>query len=163
MSLAVFEKLVALFDDGKADYRVLEHEPVRTSEEAAQVRGSSPGQGAKAMIMRVKLNSKNYIYVHAVLPGNQRVDFSKVAQAAGGIKASLATAEEAQKLTDCIMGSVPPVSFHPDVELIVDPSLLDNNTELFFNAGLRERSIGICTQDYVRIVQPRQVPITENE
>ncbi|MGL4667182.1 MAG: YbaK/EbsC family protein, partial [Saezia sp.] len=130
-----------------------------TSEEAAQVRGNRPEQAAKAMVMRVKISSKQYIYVHAVLPGDKRIDFAKVAQAVGGVKASLATAEEAEKITDCIMGAVPPVSFNEQVELIVDPLLLSNNDELFFNAGLRERSINIRTQDYVRIVQPTQVPL----
>jgi len=162
MSLATFEKLVALFDEGKADYRVMEHAPARTSEEAAQIRGSTPGQGAKAMIIRVKISSSKHTYVHVVLPGDQRVSFEKVAQAAQGKKASLATAQEAQQITDCVMGAVPPVSFDPDVPLIVDPYLLEHNEKLFFNAGLRERSIGIRTEDFVRIVQPRQVSITGN-
>ena len=161
MSLATFKKLLTLFDDGNAEYHVMEHAPARTSEEAAQIRGSTPGQGAKAMIVRVKHSSNKHTYVHVVLPGDQRVSFDKVAQAAKGKKASLATAEEAQQITDCMMGAVPPVSFDPDVPLIVDPYLLEHNEKLFFNAGLRERSISICTQDYIRIVQPIQTSIVE--
>lgn len=104
MSLQTFKKLVTLFDEGHAAYRVLEHAPVRTSEEAASIRGTELGQGAKAMVCRVKISSQKRVYVQAVFPADQRVDFDKVAQAVQGKKASLATPEEAQALTDCEMG-----------------------------------------------------------
>lgn len=159
MSLETFEKLVTLFDAGNARYKVVEHEPVRTSQEAAQVRGTALSQGAKAMICRVKISSKQKAYVHAVFPADQQADFEKIATAVGGKKASLATPEEAQALTDCVMGAVPPVSFNPDVMLIIDPTLASRHEEISFNAGLRERSIVINTQDYLRIVVPKQSSI----
>lgn len=154
MSVAVFEKLTALFDAGNARYRVLEHPPVRTSEEAAQVRQTALGQGAKAMVCRVKISASQRVYVLAVLPADCQADFDKIAAAIGGKKAALATGEEAEKLTDCVMGAVPPVSFHSDLHLLVDPSLLTRNREISFNAGLRERSIIIHSEDYRRIVCP---------
>ncbi|MDR2244233.1 MAG: YbaK/prolyl-tRNA synthetase associated domain-containing protein [Burkholderiales bacterium] len=155
MSQAVFEKLVALFDAEQARYRVMTHAPVRTSEEAASVRGTTLSQGARAMVCRVKHSSKQRTYVLAVLPANRQLDFVKVAAAVGGKKVSLATPEEAQALTDCEMGAVPPVSFHPELLLIVDPGLASRHDEISFNAGLRERSIIIATEDYLRIVAPR--------
>ncbi|MDR2173244.1 MAG: YbaK/prolyl-tRNA synthetase associated domain-containing protein [Burkholderiales bacterium] len=155
MSLAVFEKLVALFDAEHAHYRVVTHAPVRTSEEAARVRGTALSQGARAMVCRVKRSSTQRVYVLAVLPADQQLDFTKVVTAVGGKKASLATPEEAQALTDCEMGAVPPVSFHPDLLLIADPSLALRNDEISFNAGLRERSIIMAAKDYLRIVAPQ--------
>jgi Ala-tRNA(Pro) deacylase len=155
MSLVVFEKLVALFDAGHARYRVMTHAPVRTSEEAAAARGTVLSQGAKAMTCRVKQSATRHIYVLAVLPADQQIDFVKVAAAVNGKKASLATPEEAQALTDCEMGAVPPVSFHSELLLVVDPSLASRHNEISFNAGLRERSIIIATEDYLRIVAPR--------
>jgi Ala-tRNA(Pro) deacylase len=155
MSQAVFEKLIALFDAGHARYRVMAHAPVRTSEEAARVRGTALGQGARAMVCRVKRTSTQRIYVLAVLPADQQLDFDKVAAAVDGKKAALATPEEAQTLTDCEMGAVPPISFHSELLLIVDPSLASRHDEISFNAGLRERSIIIATEDYLRIVAPR--------
>lgn len=163
MSLAIFEKLVALFDAGQARYRVMSHVPVRTSEEAAAVRGTVLSQGAKAMTCRVKRSATQRAYVLAVLPADQQLDFVKVAAAVDGKKASLATPEEAQALTDCEMGAVPPVSFHSDLLLIVDPSLALRNDEISFNAGLRDRSIVIATEDYLRIVTPRQATIIRED
>lgn len=162
MSLHTFEKLLALFDSGNASYRVLEHAPARTSGEAAAIRGTALGQGAKAMVCRVKISSQKRVYVQAVFPADQRVDFVKVARAVQGKKASLATPEEAQALTDCEMGAVPPVSFNPEVLLVIDPTLAQRYVELSFNAGLRERSIIINTQDYLRIVAPQQFPVIQD-
>ncbi|MCL2308890.1 MAG: YbaK/prolyl-tRNA synthetase associated domain-containing protein [Proteobacteria bacterium] len=155
MSQAVFEKITALFDAGQARYRIMAHTPVRTSEEAARVRGIALSQGARAMVCRVKHTSKQHSYVLAVLPADQQLDFGKVATAVGGKKASLATPEEAQALTDCEMGAVPPLSFNSELLLIVDLSLASRHDEVSFNAGLRERSITIATEDYLRIVAPR--------
>jgi len=51
----VVSKIVELLESGGYWFETFEHEPVRTSEEAAGVRtGYSQAQGAKAMIVRVK-------------------------------------------------------------------------------------------------------------
>lgn len=163
MSQLTFEKLVALFDEGKANYRVLAHAAARTSEEVARIRGTQMSQGAKAMVCRVKVSGSQRVYVHVVLPADQQVDFDKVAAAAGGKRASLATPEEAQALTDCEMGAVPPVSFHPDVVLVADPTLAVRHEEIAFNAGLRDRSIVINTGDYMRIVAPKMFTIIKGD
>ena len=48
-----------------------------------------------------------------------------------------------------------PVSFHPDLELICDPTLFTRYSELAFNAGSRDVSIIISTDDFKRIVAPK--------
>jgi Ala-tRNA(Pro) deacylase len=52
-----------------------------------------------------------------------------------------------------------PFSFHPDLELVVDPALLQV-PELFFNAGRLDRSMALVTEDYLRVARPRVEPIT---
>ena len=53
-----------------------------------------------------------------------------------------------------MVGTVLPVSYHPDLELIVDPKLL-TFPELYFNAGRLDRSMALTTEDYVRVAKPR--------
>ena len=65
--------------------------------------------------------------------------------------------DEVMELTGCIFGAVPPVSFHPDLKLVADPSLYERYKELAFNAGLRDHSIIINTEDYKRIVHPELI------
>lgn len=51
-------------------YEVYEHEPVRTSEEAAKVRPEyTLKQGAKALVVRVKISKLDKKFVMLVVPG----------------------------------------------------------------------------------------------
>ncbi len=100
------------------------------------------------------------VYVLAVLPGNRKVDFKKVAQVAGMRKATLATPEEAMKQTGCAIGAIPPFSFSPDSKLAVDPALIESHDEIAFNAGRLDRSMVLNTEDYVRIAQPLIQPLS---
>ena len=133
MSVKTFEKLTALLDEHQARYRVVEHPT-----------------GVKQVLL-------------VILPADQQSDLSKVAAYLGGTKASLASPAEVDTLTDCVFGAIPPFSFHPDLLLIADPSLLSRYDELAFNAGMLERSIILNTQDYASIVQPTLVDVIKTE
>ena len=54
MSVKTFEKLTALLDKYQARYRVVEHPTAGKSEEVAKIRGTELGQGAKALVCKVK-------------------------------------------------------------------------------------------------------------
>jgi hypothetical protein len=53
MSATVFERVESLLQQHQIAYRVLRHEPVHTSEEAARVRGTPLSSGAKSLIFRL--------------------------------------------------------------------------------------------------------------
>ena len=153
----VLDKLVQLFTEGKAHFRVLEHEEAgKSSQSVAEIRGTELGQGAKALVCHVKGNGVK-LYVLAILPADKQADLSKLALAMGGRRASLASPDEVMELTGCVFGAVPPVSLHPDLRLVADPSLYERYDELAFNAGALDTSIIIRTEDYRRIVAPEPV------
>lgn len=153
MSAQTFQKLTALLDEQKARYRVMEHPSAGKSEEVAKIRGTELGQGAKALVCKVKGNGVKQA-VLAILPADYQADLSKIAEHLGGLRASLASPAEVTELTDCVFGAIPPFSFHPELMLVADPSLLERYEELAFNAGTLERSIILNTEDYQRIVNP---------
>ena len=124
MSVKTFEKLTALLDKHQARYRVVEHPTAGKSEEVAKIRGTELGQGAKALVCKVKGNGVKQA-VLVILPADQQSDLSKVAAYLGGTKASLASPAEVDALTDCVFGAIPPFSFHPDYASIVQPTLVD--------------------------------------
>ena len=158
----VLEKLVDLFQKGNAQFRVLEHPAAgKSSQSVAEIRGTQLGQGAKALVCHVKGNGIK-LYALAVLPADKQADLSKLATALGGRRASLASPDEVRELTGCVFGAVPPVSFHPDLKLVADPSLYERYDELAFNAGLLDHSIIIKTEDYRRIVQPELIDFLKN-
>lgn len=161
MSAQTFEKLIALLEAQHARYRVVEHPTAGKSEEVAKIRGTALGQGAKALVCKVKGNGVKQA-VLAILPADQQADLSKVAAHLGGSKASLASPAEVETLTDCVFGAIPPFSFHPDLLLIADPTLLSRYDELAFNAGTLERSIILNTLDYANVVSPLLVDILKD-
>ena len=154
----MFDRLNALLQHEHARFRVIHHPAEGGSEKVAEIRGTLPGQGAKAMLCYVKELSD--VFVLAVLSGNRKVDFKKLAKAVGGKKVSLVSPDEATKLTGCAMGAVPPFSFWPNVQLVVDPQLLDDHEEIAFNAGQLDASMVLNSQDYMRIAAPLIASIT---
>lgn len=153
----VLQKLIDLFTSGGAKFRVLGHEASgKSSLSVAQIRGTQLGQGAKALVCHVKGNGLK-LYVLAVLPADKQADLTKLAQALDARRASLASPIEVSDLTGCVFGAVPPVSFHPQLKLVADPTLYTRYDELAFNAGELDHSIIIATEDYKRIVNPQLI------
>lgn len=101
------------------------------------------------------------IYVLAVFAADHKTDLKRLAEGLSGTKASLVSPDEVGDLTDCVIGSVPPFSFHDKLLLIADPSLFGRFDEIAFNAGLLDHSIILNAQDYARIAAPRIVSFTE--
>jgi len=156
--MSTFERLTSLLDSQKARYTVMEHVPTGKCEEVAAIRGTEVGQGAKALVCHVKGNGLKQ-YVLAVLPADQQADLGKVAQAVGGLRASLASPAEVDRLTGCVFGAIPPFSFHDELKLVVDPTLCERNAEIAFNAGLLEKSMVLDVEDYQRICRFERVSI----
>ena len=148
----MFDTLNEFLCREQARFRVIHHPAEGGSEKVAELRGTLPGQGAKAMLCQVK--ERPDVFVLAVLSGNRKLDFRRVGETLGGKKASLVAADQATQLTGCVMGAVPPFSFWPNVRLVVDPRLLDEHAEIAFNAGRLDTSIVLDAQDYRRIAAP---------
>jgi Ala-tRNA(Pro) deacylase len=154
------EKLIALLDHHQARYRLISHHPTGKCEAVAVVRGTEVGQGATALVCHVKGNGIKQ-HVLAVLPADQQADLSKVAAAVGGRRASLASPAEVDALTGCVFGAIPPISFHPDLKLVVDPLLFERYLEIAFNAGLLDRSVVMNTEDYRALCEANVVNIIQ--
>jgi Ala-tRNA(Pro) deacylase len=147
--MAVFQSLKKFLDEHKISYEYKEHEPVRTSEEAAKARGEDIKIGAKAMIL--KCDEK---FVMLVLSAAKKIDSKKVKWLMGCESLRFATPEEVVELTDCMPGAVPPFANLFKLDLIVDKSIIDNE-HMAFNAGDRSKSFKMLTHNYVQLLSPR--------
>ncbi len=152
----VHQHLVNLLQQHHARFRVVEHEAVGKCEAVSEIRGTALGQGAKALLCKIKGNGVK-MPVLAILAADLQADLSRLAQHFGGSKASLASPAEVDALTACVFGAIPPFSFHPDLRLVADPLLFQRFDEIAFNAGLLEKSVIMHTEDYLRIAQPQLV------
>lgn len=149
-------QLLELLEQHQARYRVVDHEAVGKCEAVSEIRGTALGQGAKALVCKVKGNGVSQ-HVLAILAADQQADLSRLAQHIGGSKASLASPAEVDTLTACVFGAIPPFSFHADLRLIADPLLFDRYPEIAFNAGRLDKSIVLNSEDYLRIARPELV------
>ena len=154
-----YERLVADLEAGGARYRLIDHAPEGRTDLVSALRGHDVAAAAKCLIVVVKVGKKQSRYVLAVVPGDARVDLQSVRELVGGTYVAFAGKDKAEELAGSVSGTVLPFSYHPRLELIADPALLET-PELFFNAARLDRSIALATDDYTRLAAPRIAPIT---
>ncbi len=155
-----YAQLIALLDGHGVRYRLIDHAPEGRTEIVSPMRGNALRQAAKCIVMMVKIGKKVTKYVLGVVPGDARVDLNAVKALLGGTYISFASAEIAERLAGSIAGTILPFSFHPELELVVDPSLLEND-EIYFNAARLDRSMALKASAYAAVAKPRLERITE--
>ena len=160
----VVEKIKALLDEHGVDYKTFEHEAVRTSEEAAELRPEySLSQGTKALILRIKKKSvpkeKEKQFVQIVVPGDAKFNPAKARAALNAKDIRFATEAEVAEITEGVQpGGVPPFGNIFGLEVFMDQACLDHD-ESIFNAGDRRYSIAVKSADLVKVVQPNIVDL----
>ena len=156
----IHQKLITQLDEAGARYRVVEHAPEGQTELVSQMRGNLLSQAVKSLVVLVKIGKKESRYVLVNIPGDRRADLNAVKALYGGTHVMFAPAEKARELTGCEMGAVPPFTFHAQLKLLLDPSLLEHE-ELVFNAGRLDRSIFIHKDDYLKIAKPALASVAQ--
>ena len=156
----ITETIKNLLNNDSYWYKTFEHEPVRTSEEAAKIRpGYTLKQGAKAIIVRVKESASSKYMVMLVMPADKRFDTNKVKKLFNAKDIRFATEKEVGLLTGGIKpGGVPPFGNLFDMKVIADPSFFKNE-KIIFNAGDRRFSIAMRSEDYKKLVGPEIINI----
>ena len=151
----IFHQILKVVQDAGVWHESFEHETtVRTSEEAAALRPEyTLAEGAKALIVRVKIPHVGKKFVQAVVPGDKKFDSKKLKQAAGANDLRFATEAEVAELTGGIQpGGVPPFGNLFGIDVYADTGVFTND-RIIFNAG-RDASIAIKSQDYKQLVNP---------
>jgi len=150
----VVSRVLNLLKANNCWYETFEHEPVRTSEEAAKTRpGYTLHQGAKAMIVKAQRAQTRFVML--VLPADLRFDNSKVKLLLNARDLRFASEPEVLELTGGVQpGAVPPFGNLFQLDVVADPGLFANQ-RIVFNAGDRSFSVAMMAEDYKRIVDPK--------
>ena len=144
----IFGKIKDVLNREKIEYEVLEHKPVYTSKEAAQVRGTQLRQGCKALICKTEEG-----FIQAVVPGDKELDIQKLQKLTLFKKIELGNAKEVRQITGCNIGSVPPFGNLFGLKVYFD-KLVTENDIVAFNAGQHTKSIKMKAKDLVKVVNP---------
>lgn len=144
----VFERLQQRLTASQTPFRVLRHQPVFTSQEAAEVRGAALASGAKALICKAGDR-----FVMIVLPADRKLASKQARLALGGKSLRFADRGEVDQLTGLAPGAIPPFGSLFELPTYCDHRLADND-EINFNAG--DHSISICMRcaDYLALEAP---------
>jgi Ala-tRNA(Pro) deacylase len=149
-----YKSLIMFLEQNNAQYRLIDHAPEGRTEIVSGMRGNQLSQAAKCIILMVKIGKKVTRYVLAVVPGDARVDLNAVKTLLGGTYISFALADIAERLGGSAAGTILPFAFNDELELMVDPAMLETE-EMFFNAARLDRSMALKTTDYARLAKPR--------
>lgn len=144
-------------------FETFEHQPVRTSEEAAAIRtGYTLEQGAKALILKAKVANSESFFCMVVVAGTKKFNSKKVIKALKAKSIRFATPEEVSRLTNGVeIGGVPPWGNLFDLKTFVDTSITSQEA-IIFNAGDRSFSIAMRTNDYLALHPSTEVTVTED-
>jgi prolyl-tRNA editing enzyme YbaK/EbsC (Cys-tRNA(Pro) deacylase) len=154
MPATVFERIEQKLHDAGFPFGVVRHEAVFTSEQAAAVRGTPLGSGAKALV--VKAGER---FVMLVVPADRKLDSKKAKTALGCRDLRFATREEVQEKTGLSPGSIPPFGSLFDLPTYCDPAL-GEHAEINFNAGDHSVSVKMGHADYLSAEGPILTALT---
>ncbi|PIY59914.1 aspartate--tRNA ligase [Candidatus Woesearchaeota archaeon CG_4_10_14_0_8_um_filter_47_5] len=157
---SVYERICEILDKSAVSYKKIEHKPVYTSKEAAQVRNTKLKQGAKALLLKLyNIDNTDNKYLFFVTSAAYEIDTSKVKTLFKATEVRLATPDEVKEKTGCDIGSVPPFGNLFGLTVYVDVTLLENK-EIAFNAGSHTQSIIMQTADFMKLTNAQQVDVS---
>ena len=148
MATSVTAHIQELLHSRGVTFEFKEHAPVKTSQEAADIRGTPLHEGAKALVF-----AADDALVLAVVPAHKRVGTRAFKRAFGVKNLRMITPDELRELTGLPVGAVPPFGSVLDLPTYVDRGLLANE-RISFNAGSRSASIIMACRDYIDVEQP---------
>jgi Ala-tRNA(Pro) deacylase len=143
------EKIIAVLEQEKKSYEVVEHEPVYTNPAMAEALEVSESETVKSLVLKTKEGQM----IVLVLPGNKKVDWKQAAAAAKTKKVSFAKPEEVSQAVGCEVGCVPPFGHLTPLPIYMDPDLIKKNV-VYFNPGVHDKSFKIKAWDLKKLCNP---------
>lgn len=151
--MSTAERLLDLLRASGRPFEVLDHEPARSAEEAAERRGTALSVGAKSVVMRIdKLG-----FVVLVVGSDRRIEGRALRQALGVQRYRFATPEELFALAGLISGEVPAFGTPLFEATLVVGEDFEARQELVFAAGSMIRSVRMGMADWRVVACPRVV------
>ena len=153
-SMSRLQDIVKLLDARSISYTLSHHEPTRTSEDAARIRGVEMHSGAKAIVTKGHKTGTHYLFV---LPADLKLDNQKVKSL---VLEAVGFERDLEGVTGCVPGSMPPFGSVFGMKTFVDRRLSENDV-INFNAGSLTDSVCMKYEDYLLVEKPEIRDITK--
>lgn len=143
----VYKQAIKLLEDSGVQFRLIDHPPTRTAQEAAKVAGSKSEEVAKSLLL---MSDKKPILV--IVAGDRRIEFKTLKTLKGIKDLRMANPKEVISYTGCPIGSVPPFGQLFNLPIIVD-SAIEKMDEVVFSPGTDIQSARMKAKDLLEILQ----------
>lgn len=118
-------EITSWLDTVNVVYEIINHPQIDgTAEGSSMITGTSPEQGAKALIVMIKDSEPAMVVVR----GPDRVDFKQIKKATKSSNVRLASLEEIQQITPLSVGTLHPFGNLLNIPTYFDRKLLDQET-----------------------------------
>ena len=131
------------------EYRTIEHQPVSTCEEAAEVRGVEQKTGVKALVLKTSEDK----YILGLAAADRRLNLKKLARIVGTKKLKLASSQEVFKISRCTTGCIHPFGLLFKTDTYLDESVLENEY-VNFSVGIHTATMFMKSSDLLKIIKP---------
>jgi prolyl-tRNA editing enzyme YbaK/EbsC (Cys-tRNA(Pro) deacylase) len=126
-----------------------------TAEAAAEAAGCALGQIVKSLVFQAGGR-----FLVAMVPGDHRADRQKVALAAGGGRARVASADEVVAATGFAPGAVAPFPL-PGVDVILMDRSLLRHSIVWAGAGSHRHIVGLAPAELRRLTRARPLDLVQ--
>lgn len=141
-------KLYEFLKKKGVQFETIEHPKRWTAVETAVIEHVPPEAFAKVVIVKVK--GKDAMFV---IPANRRIDLLKLSYELGTEDLRVEEENEFQDIfTDSAKGAMPPFGSLYGIPVYMDLALEDQN-EIYFNAGSHTESIKMALKDYLVLAE----------
>lgn len=145
------KRIRIMLEEKGIKFEYQKHEPVRTSQEAAAIRGTKLEEGIKALILRGNKSGKNIMYC---LPATEKIDMNKL-KVLEGESFEFEKPDVILEKYGIEVGGVPPFGFLFGLKTYYSKSIIQDMSN--FNSGTRIESISLKTSDLLDLVGPEIV------
>jgi len=127
-----------------------------TAQDAASAIGCELGQIVKSIVFVCDDRS-----VLSLVPGDRRADSTKVAKAAGAVRAKVASPTEVERVTGFEPGGVAPFGVRRVDTVLLDPTLLRHDV-VWVGGGSPNHMVGLSPAELVRLARARAMDVVED-
>jgi Cys-tRNA(Pro) deacylase len=138
------------------DYRLVDYEPGRDIETAAERRGIAVERILKTMVVRVGDGR----YVLVMVPGDRLIDWKALRSLLGERRLSLADADEAYVATGYRRGTITPLGAAGDWPLVIEATV-EGTGEVSIGSGTDGVAIHLDVDDLIAMTDARVAPVSK--
>jgi len=130
---------------------------VKGAEYAAEQTGIELERMIKTLVV-CDVKGKDFYFV--LMPGDKNVDMKKLARCLGVKKMRMSTVEEAQKLTDYLVGGISPFGAKTRLKVVLEKSL-ERFDKVGINGGGRGVIVEITLNDLKAVLNPKVCEVSK--